>query len=107
MWPYLTVLQLVIMAVLYNVLMYLFKLDSLTVLLFWALPAILGTFQLFWVGVYWPHKLPHLPDMGLHKARTQQKNHLWAFISCYFFGYPREHHESPSTSWWQLYKAKE
>ncbi len=106
MWRYLTFFQIVIMAAIYNVLVHLFMFDSVTVMLFWALPAILGTFQLFWVGVYWPHKLPHLSEMGPHKARTQHKNHLWALLSCYFFGYHREHHESPGIAWWKLYKSK-
>lgn len=106
MWRYLTVMQLVIMAVLYNVLVHLLKLDHTAVLLYWALAAILGTFQLFAAGVYWPHRLPHLPEMGPHKARTQGKNHLWAMLSCYFFGYHREHHNDPRVSWWQLYKTK-
>ncbi len=106
MWRYLTIMQLVIMAVIYNVLVHLLKLDNTAVLLYWALPAILGTFQLFAAGVYWPHRLPHLPEMGPHKARTLGKNHLWAMLSCYFFGYHREHHNDPRVSWWQLYKTK-
>jgi beta-carotene ketolase (CrtW type) len=44
--------------------------------------------------------------MGPHKARTQKKNHFWAMLSCYFFGYHREHHEDPHIAWWQLYKVK-
>jgi beta-carotene ketolase (CrtW type) len=27
-------------------------------------------------------------------------------ISCYFFGYHFEHHESPQTPWWRLYQSK-
>lgn len=106
MWRYLTITQLLIMAALFNIMVYLLKLDQTSVLLFWALPAILGTFQLFTVGVYWVHRLPHLPSMGPHKARTQKKNHFWAMLSCYFFGYHREHHEDPHIAWWQLYKVK-
>ena len=106
MWRYLTITQLLIMAALFNIMVYLLKLDQTSVLLLWALPAILGTFQLFTVGVYWVHRLPHLPSMGPHKARTQKKNHFWAMLSCYFFGYHREHHEDPHIAWWQLYKVK-
>ena len=39
---------------------------------------------------------PETPDMAPHHARTQPRNHLWALLSCYFFGYHWEHHESPS-----------
>jgi len=104
MWRYLTLVQLLIMAVLYNILILYFA--DLKVLIYWALPAVLGTLQLFYVGVYWPHRKPHLEEMGPHKARTQPKNHLWAMLSCYFFGYHREHHNNPGISWWQLYKTK-
>ncbi len=105
MWRYLTITQLVIMAVVYNILLYL-GFSEIKALIFWALPAIMGTLQLFYAGVYWPHRLPHTPEMGKHKARTQHKNHLWAMISCYFFGYHSEHHDNPRIPWWQLYKSK-
>ncbi len=106
MYRYVTVAQLVVMAIFYNLLLLIPGVDDLTALLYWALPAILGTLQLFWVGVYWPHRLPHTAEMGPHKARTQAKNHAWAMLSCYFFGYHREHHINPRIPWWQLYKAK-
>ncbi|MFW6276162.1 MAG: fatty acid desaturase, partial [Bacteroidota bacterium] len=70
------------------------------------LPALLSTLQLFYFGTYLPHRKPHTHDMGRHRARTQSKNHLWAMLSCYFFGYHTEHHESPGTPWWQLYTKK-
>ena len=107
MWRYLTLLQIVIMAIKYNLLLHIFPgLGPVKILTFWALPAILGTLQLFSVGVFWPHREPHTPEMGPHKARTQRKNHIWALVSCYFFGYHSEHHEDHSVPWWQLYKAK-
>ncbi len=107
MWRYLTLIQLLIMAAVFNVLLWLLPgVNELQVLVYWALPAILGTIQLFWVGVYWPHRLPHLPQMGPHRARTQHKNHIWALLSCYFFGYHSEHHNDQRIPWWQLYKTK-
>ena len=106
MFRYVTIMQLVIMAVLFNLLIWIPGIDETRALVYWALPAILGTGQLFWVGVYWPHRLPHHEHMGPHRARTQHKNHLWALISCYFFGYHREHHNNPRIPWWQLYRTK-
>ncbi len=106
MWRYLTLGQLLIMALLFNLLIRLPGLNETRVLVFWVLPAFLGTLQLFYVGVYWPHRLPHKSSMEPYQARTQKKNHLWAMISCYFFGYHYEHHQSPGTPWWRLYKAK-
>lgn len=106
MWRYLTFSQILIMAIAFNILKYLGDFSDLSILLLWVLPAILSTLQLFYFGTFLPHKLPHISEMGIHKARTQNKNHLWAMISCYFFGYHLEHHVSPSTPWWQLYKTK-
>lgn len=106
MWKYLTISQLLVMAVIFNLLKYALHLSDIKILLFWALPAILGTLQLFYFGTYLPHKLPHNDEMGIHKSRTQSKNHIWAMISCYFFGYHLEHHISPGTPWWKLYKMK-
>jgi beta-carotene ketolase (CrtW type) len=106
MWRYVTVMQLVIMAVAYNVFIHVFGLGELKVIIYWALPAILGTIQLFYFGVYWPHRKPHLKHMMPHRARTLKKHHLWALTSCYFFGYHWEHHEDQFVPWWKLYSTK-
>lgn len=101
---YTTITQLIIMAVAFNILKIWF--NDLTLIMFWIIPAFLGTLQLFFFGTYLPHRYPHTETMLPHNARTQKKNHLWAMLSCYFFGYHHEHHESPGTPWWQLYKMK-
>ncbi len=107
MWRYLTLSQIIIMAAAYNVFIHLFGLGDLKVLIYWALPAVMGTLQLFYFGVYRPHRRPHEEHMMPYRARTQAKNHLWAMLSCYFFGYHFEHHENPRTPWWKLYTAKQ
>ena len=101
---YTTIPQLLIMAAIFNIL----KIWSseLTIFTYWVIPAFLGTLQLFYFGTYLPHKYPHTDSMRSHNARTQKKNHIWGMLSCYFFGYHLEHHESPGTPWWQLYKLK-
>jgi beta-carotene/zeaxanthin 4-ketolase len=106
MWRYLTPGQIIIMAAAYNVFIHIFGLDDLKVLTYWALPAIMGTLQLFYFGVYQPHRLPHEDYMMPHRARTLPKNHYWAMLSCYFFGYHYEHHQNPRIPWWKLYKTK-
>ncbi|WP_369799773.1 fatty acid desaturase [Pedobacter sp. BMA] len=98
---YVTVIQLIIMAIAFNVLK--IWIDETNLLLFWVLPALLSTFQLFYFGTYLPHKGEHDNE---HYASTLPKNHLLAFITCYFFGYHFEHHEKPHMPWWQLYKTK-
>jgi len=104
---YLTIWQLLAMAVIYNVLNRLAGIPVPSLLVLWILPAVLSTFQLFFFGTYLPHRTPHTHEMGKHRARTQKKNHVWAMLSCYFFGYHYEHHASPGTPWWQLYKIKQ
>ncbi len=102
MLRYTTLSQIIIMAFFYNLLEYFFTESN--VIFFWLIPAFLSTLQLFYFGTYLPHRNP---EKGLHKphyARSQKKNHLLAMISCYFFGYHFEHHDSPKTPWWQLYK---
>ena len=74
-------------------------------ILYWVLPSILSTFQLFYFGTYVPHMGEHGPD-NPHHSRTQSANHLWAFLTCYFFGYHYEHHDSPNTPWWRLWALK-
>jgi len=104
LWRYATIMQIVIMAVAYNILM--IWVPEINLLLLWILPAFIGTFQLFYFGTFVPHKYPHEQNMLPHNARTLQKNHVWAMLSCYFFGYHYEHHESPKTPWWKLYTKK-
>jgi beta-carotene ketolase (CrtW type) len=96
---YLSVWQLIAMALLFNVLKLWIPQPNL--LLFWVAPSLLSTLQLFYFGTYQPHK--DQPD-NRHHARSQRKNHLAAFFSCYFFGYHYEHHDSPDTPWWKLWR---
>lgn len=105
-WRYVTLIQLVVMAVFFNVLIRIPDVTEISALTYWAIPAVLGTLQLFTAGIYWVHRLPHTKQMGPHRARTQHKHHPWAMLSCYFFGYHREHHDNPRIPWWQLYREK-
>ncbi|WP_248282108.1 fatty acid desaturase [Mucilaginibacter robiniae] len=98
---YLSIWQVVFMAALFNVLKIWIPQPNL--ILFWVVPSLLSTLQLFYFGTYQPHKGEH---DNQHQSRTQSKNHVWAFLSCYFFGYHYEHHASPGTPWWKLWKMK-
>ena len=102
-WNYVTWWQVLLMALTYNVLKLYFP--QANVIAFWMLPAILATLQLFFFGTYLPHRGEHAPD-NPHKSRSQFRHHLWAFVSCYFFGYHYEHHDQPYLPWWQLWKSK-
>lgn len=96
--------QIITMAIVFNVLQIWINQQNLIV--FWVLPSVLATFQLFYFGTYQPHRLPHTESMMPHNARSQNGSHLGAMLSCYFFGYHYEHHESPQTPWWKLYRIK-
>jgi beta-carotene ketolase (CrtW type) len=98
---YLSIWQVVFMALLFNILK--IWIPQANLILFWVLPSLLSTLQLFYFGTYLPHKGEH--DNEYH-SRTQSKNHFVAFFTCYFFGYHYEHHASPATPWWKLWQAK-
>jgi beta-carotene ketolase (CrtW type) len=100
---YISVVQIVLMAITYNILKIWFPMENL--ILFWMVPAILSTFQLFYFGTYQPHRGEH--HNPPHNARSQKLNHLTAFLSCYFFGYHAEHHAWPYLPWWKLPAARE
>lgn len=104
---YTTIWQILAMAIIFNLMEYFAGVPVPTLLIFWVLPALLATFQLFYFGTYVPHRKPHTVQMGKHRARTLKRNHLWAMVSCYFFGYHFEHHEFPGKPWWKLYQVKE
>ena len=99
---YITWWQIVAMAIIYNVLK--IWISEQNLLMFWVVPSLLSTLQLFYFGTYLPHKGEH---QNKHQSKSQSKNHIWAFFSCYFFGYHYEHHDSPGTPWWKLWQQKE
>ena len=101
---YITIWQFLAMALTFNVLK--LWLPAENVILYWMVPSVLATFQLFFFGTYMPHKGEHSED-NRHKSTSLKKNHLWAFLSCYFFGYHWEHHQYPNTPWWQLWQRKQ
>jgi beta-carotene/zeaxanthin 4-ketolase len=101
---YVTIWQILAMALTYNLLKLVFPMENL--ILFWMLPAILSTFQLFYFGTYIPHRGHHEAN-DIYKAKSQKLNHILAFLSCYFFGYHHEHHAQPYLPWWRLAQARE
>lgn len=94
--------QIVLMAIIFNILK--IWVAEANLLLFWVLPSLLSTLQLFYFGTWVPH---HGEHENKYQSRTQDKNHVYAFLTCYFFGYHYEHHDSPGTPWWRLWRLKE
>ncbi len=96
---YITVWQLLGMAVMFNVFEHLLGVAVWNVLLFWVIPALLSTIQLFYFGTYLPHRGVHT---NRHNARSNAYSTWVSFLTCYHFGYHHEHHEHPWAPWWHL-----
>jgi len=103
-WRYINIWQLIIVAGLFNILLIWYS--EIQLLSYYVAPALLSSLQLFYFGIYSPHKPPHTLEMAPYNSRTQNKNHLIAFLTCYFFGYHHEHHAHPNIAWWRLYRYK-
>jgi beta-carotene ketolase (CrtW type) len=71
-------------------------------LLFWGLPAILSSLQLFYFGTFLPHR--HGADAfgDRHRARSNAYPPLLSLLTCFHFGYHHEHHRAPGVPWWRL-----
>ncbi len=102
---YMVLQQIIAMAVLYNLMHLLLGIPKINLVLFWIIPPILSSLQLFYFGTYLPHKNPD-EIHNSYKSRTQNINFFLGFISCYFFGYHYEHHAKPYVPWWRLWKEK-
>ena len=71
-------------------------------LVFWALPSILSSLQLFAFGTWLPHRheVRGFPDH--HNARTLGYGWLTSLLTCFHFGLHHEHHLRPDAPWWRL-----
>lgn len=99
---YLTWQQITGMALLFNALHYLLQVPVFSLLLFWVLPALLSTVQLFYFGTYLPHRSKGSDRDDVHGARSSGYPVWLSFMTCYHFGYHLEHHLYPRVPWWQL-----
>ncbi len=75
-------------------------------MLVWIVPSLLSSLQLFYFGTFLPHREPIDGYIEPHRAKTIERSPWWSLITCYHFGYHREHHESPQIPWWQLYRDR-
>ena len=73
------------------------------ILLFWLIPLLLSSLQLFTFGIFLPHRpIGEDYDDNTHRARSTNYSVFWSFITCYHFGYHLEHHERPDLPWYKL-----
>jgi beta-carotene ketolase (CrtW type) len=72
------------------------------ILLFYGVPAIASSLQLFYFGTYRPHRHEQTEFADGHRARTSAYGPLLSLLTCFHFGYHHEHHLSPHLPWWRL-----
>lgn len=101
MFRYLTWWQVAGMALVYNVLLHVAGVPAQNVLLLWVAPALFSTLQLFYFGTFLPHRTPGERD-DPHHAQSSSYPVWLSLLTCYHFGYHREHHEHPAVPWWRL-----
>jgi beta-carotene/zeaxanthin 4-ketolase len=70
--------------------------------LFWILPIVLSSVQLFFFGTYLPHRSSLSNAETSHQIASSHYSPIWSFLTCYHFGYHWEHHEYPSLPWYRL-----
>jgi beta-carotene/zeaxanthin 4-ketolase len=79
-----------------------FDISIINLILFWILPLLFSSFQLFYFGTFLPHRQPAQGFLDRHCASSTSYSIFWSFITCYHFGYHWEHHEYPKTPWYKL-----
>ena len=78
-----------------------FQVAIQNLVLFWILPWVLSSLQLFAFGIFLPHysdgpsKRPHQPQSYYYPL-------ICSLIACYHFSYHKEHHTYPDIPWYQL-----
>jgi len=78
------------------------NISGFNILLFWVLPLVLSSLQLFFFGTYLPHGSSNIDSRNPHRAVSSNYPLIWSFFSCYHFGYHLEHHEYPDVAWYDL-----
>lgn len=76
------------------------------IFLFWVLPIIISSLQLFTFGIYLPHRPRAEGYSDRHRARSSNYSLFMSFITCYHFGYHWEHHQYPHLPWYKLPSAR-
>lgn len=88
--------------VIFNLINYGLHIPSNNLTLFWVVPSLLSSVQLFFFGTFLTHREPRGGYTNRHRAQSTSFPVWWSFITCYHFGYHQEHHEYPHLPWWRL-----
>ena len=106
MMQYVTWGQLLRMHIVFLFLHFGLAIPLLELMVFWAVPLVLSTFQLFFVGTWLPHRPGVYRGDGPLKARSLDLPPLLSFFACFHFGYHYEHHARPDLPWWRLWRVR-
>ena len=97
------IIFLVSMITIFGGLIVICKVAFINLILFWLLPLVLSSLQLFFFGTYLPHHQVYRNPNFSPRIESNFYSILWSFLSCYNFGhYHWEHHEYPNTPWYKL-----
>ena len=99
---YWTVRQWLGIIIIYNSLHRLLGIPEANLLTFWAVPSMLSSVQLFYFGTYLAHRRLSDTYSTPLRANSTYWPYLISLVSCYHFGYHREHHACPEVPWWRL-----
>lgn len=102
MSKYLSFKHLLRLSVLVLLIAYLYKISWLHLLLFWALPLILSSLQLFLFGTFLPHRENNHKQENISSIKSLYLPVFLSLITCYHFSYHQEHHQYPFIPWWKL-----
>ncbi len=89
------------MAVIFEVFINL-QFSLINIVLFWIIPIIVSSWQLFIFGIFLPHRQTEEGYRDRHRAKSNNYSVFWSFITCYHFGYHWEHHQYPYLPWYKL-----
>lgn len=79
-----------------------FQVSVANVVLFWVIPMVISSLQLFTFGIFLPHRQDNHAFACRHRTRSIDFPVFWSFITCYHFGYHLEHHLNPHLPWYRL-----
>lgn len=94
--------RIIALMIIFNVIIFTIHIPEKNLALFWVLPSILSSVQLFYFGSFLPHREPKGGYTNIHRAQSTPLPIFWSLITCYHFGYHKEHHEYPHLPWWKL-----
>ncbi|MBW4680894.1 MAG: fatty acid desaturase [Microcoleus vaginatus WJT46-NPBG5] len=95
-------MQIIGLMVIFNIVKSVTHIPEINLELFWGLPSLLSSLQLFYFGTFLPHREPKGGYTNSHRAKSSEFPVFWSFVTCYHFGYHQQHHENPNVPWWKL-----